>query len=72
LVNITKPGQTDWGTERTSAKLAGHRRPPRGNLFVPWAEDRVLLLLLLLLLLVVVDLRREGEKVGGRERVNGP
>ena len=40
-------------TGRTSAELAGHWRPPRGNLLL-WGEDRVLLLLLLLL--VVVDL----------------
>jgi len=42
---------------RTSAKLASHWCPSRGDLFVPWVEDGVLLLLLLLLL-VVVDLRR--------------
>ena len=46
------------GGGRTSAKLASHGCPSRGDLLVPWGEDGVLLLLLLLLLLVVVDLRR--------------
>lgn len=56
--------RTEHGeTKRTSAKLAGHRRPPRGNLLLPWVEDRVLLLLRL----VVVHLG-ESEKVCGRER----
>jgi len=56
LVNITKLG---WGTGRTSAELAGHGCPPRGDLLVARVQDGVLLLLLLLLLLVVVDLGRE-------------
>lgn len=49
--------QTRMATRRTSAKLAGHRRPPRGNLLFPRVEDRVLLLLGRWL--VVVDLGRE-------------
>ena len=51
------------GEGRTSAKLASHRRPSRGDLLVPWVEDGVLLLLLLVLLVVVV-LRRGCEMVG--------
>ena len=70
MVNIPNPGRTDWETGRTSAKLASHRRPPRGDLLVPWVEDGVLLLLLLLLLLVVVHLGRESEKEGGSEQTD--
>ena len=57
-------------TERegqTSAELAGHGRPSRGDLFLPWGKDRVLLLLRL----VVVNLgERVRRQVGENERVN--
>ena len=51
-------GTISLRTRQTPAKLAGHWRPPRGDLLrILW--DGVLLLLLLLRRLVVVHLRRE-------------